>query len=207
MRLYLIRHGQTEWNKSGRAQGHADVDLDDKGYQQANHIADALENSRISRIYSSDLTRCILTSEPLSQRLDLQPRLREDLRERCFGELEGAHYTEIRAWFTAECREHGLEEHEMRPEGGESLRDVWRRLDKFQKELERYDDNVAVFTHGGTCGLLLARLICGEAKTARSFRFENGSITELIRRPDGLWQLLRFTDTAHLEQKVEGKVP
>ena len=92
----------------------------------------------------------------------------------------------------------GLEPFEIRPEGGESLKDVWKRLGKIHRTLERESRNVALFTHGGTCGLLLARLIRSQVATASSFRFENGAITELRRRPDGIFQLIRFADTSHL---------
>lgn len=199
MRLYLVRHGQTEWNASGRAQGHSDVELDQTGHWQAKCIAKALANVNVGTIYASDLKRCVMTAQPLAEATGLEIKTREDLRERTFGRLEGSHYTEIRAWFAAECRAQGLQEHELRPEDGESLRDVWCRLVKFQAELERIRTNAVVFTHGGTCSLIVSRLIQSDAKTARSFRFENASITEFIRRSDGLWQLLRFADSKHLQ--------
>jgi|GEM_PF-2993232 len=91
-------------------------------------------------------------------------------------------------------------EHEIRPDGGESLRDVWHRLAKFQKSLDKIRDSAVVVSHGGTLGLLLARLLRGSVQTARGFRFENASVTEVIRRPDGTWQLLRYADTSHLHE-------
>ena len=198
MRVFLIRHGQTEWNVAGRAQGHSDVGLDETGYAQAEKVASVLEEEGIHKILSSDLQRCIETADPLVNRLGIDLQTYTDLRERTFGELEGAHYTEIRAYFSAESRVQGLETFEIRPEGGESLKDVWKRLGKVHRTLERESRNVALFTHGGTCGLLLARLIRSQVATASSFRFENGAITELRRRPDGVFQLIRFADTSHL---------
>ncbi|MCB0826281.1 MAG: histidine phosphatase family protein [Armatimonadetes bacterium] len=198
MRVFLVRHGQTEWNVAGRAQGHSDVGLDETGYAQAEKVAGVLEEEGINKIFSSDLQRCIETADPLVNRLGIDLQTYSDLRERTFGELEGSHYTEIRAYFSAESRVQGLEPFEIRPEGGESLKDVWKRLGKIHRTLERESRNVALFTHGGTCGLLLARLIRSQVATASSFRFENGAITELRRRPDGIFQLIRFADTSHL---------
>ncbi len=198
MRLFLIRHGQTEWNAGGRAQGHSDVELDELGLKQAEAAAAALNRCSIKKIISSDLRRCIQTAEPLSRQLEINVEPREDLRERTFGTLEGAHYTEIRAFFTAEARVQEIPEHDIRPDDGESIRDVWNRLQKLQRQLDRAENDTVVFGHGGTTGVLLARLMHGNVATARSFRFENASITELIRRPDGFWQLLRFADTSHL---------
>lgn len=202
MRVYLVRHGQTSWNADGRAQGHSDVDLDETGRDQSERLAEALAGLSVRRIYSSDLKRCVQTATPLSQLLSCQILVRDTLRERTFGILEGKHYTEIRAWFQAEMRNQKKPEHELRPEGAESLKDVWKRVTPIEKELQRTNDNTVIFSHGGTCGLLLGRLIKGNVETARSFRFENASITELIRRPDGFYQLLRYNDTGHLLPKV-----
>ncbi|QYK53117.1 MAG: histidine phosphatase family protein [Fimbriimonadaceae bacterium] len=198
MRLFIVRHGQTEWNTNGFAQGHSNVDLDETGRRQADRLIAALQDQRIQRVFSSDLNRCVETAQPLATSLDLELEIREDLRERTFGELEGAHYTAIRAWFSAESRQRGLGEHELRPEGGESMKDVWNRLARMNRMLDRARENTVIVTHGGTGGLLMARLMRGTVQTAKSFRLENASITELIRRPDGYWQMLRFSDTRHL---------
>ncbi|MFM9873249.1 MAG: histidine phosphatase family protein [Fimbriimonadaceae bacterium] len=198
MRIFIVRHGQTAWNANGLAQGHSDVDLDETGREQSLRLADALQGLRIGQIFTSDLKRCVMTAEPVAAKLGLDLESRDDLRERTFGELEGAHYTEIRAWFSAESRARGLGEHEIRPEGGESMKDVWNRLAKFNRLIDRSRENMVVVTHGGTGGLLMARLMRGTVPTAKSFRLDNTGITELIRRPDGYWQLLRFSDTRHL---------
>ena len=198
MRIYLVRHGQTAWNADGRAQGHSDVDLDDVGREQSHRLRDALSQSGIKRVYSSDLKRCLQTAQPLCELLGLRVTQREMLRERTFGILEGKHYTEIRAWFQSESKTQKLPEHELRPPGAESMKDVWKRITPMEREINRMDDTSVIFSHGGTCGLLLGRLIRSNVETARSFRFENASITELIRRPDGIYQLLRYNDTSHL---------
>lgn len=204
MRLFIVRHGQTEWNANGFAQGHSDIELDATGRLQAAAMARALADCRIAKVFSSDLRRCVETADAFAGPLGMMVDAREDLRERTFGELEGAHYTEIRTWFSAESRQRGLGEHEIRPEGGESLKDVWNRLAQFNRLIDRSRENMLVVTHGGTGGLLMARLMRGTVQTAKSFRLENTGITELIRRPDGYWQLLRFTDTRHLRCDEKG---
>lgn len=200
MRVYLVRHGQTAWNADGRAQGHSDVDLDQTGLEQADRLREALRGLGIRRVYSSDLQRCVQTATPLARDLGVSPLVRDTLRERTFGMLEGKHYTEIRTWFQTEARSQKKPEWELRPDGAESLKDVWKRVAPVERELERTNENSVVFSHGGTCGLLLGRLIKANVETGRSFRFENASITELIRRPDGFFQLLRYNDTTHLVQ-------
>lgn len=199
MRLFLLRHGQTSWNSEGRAQGHVDVGLDALGEAQAQRAAEALRRREIKRILSSDLIRCRQSAEPLSQLLGIEVEVRPALRERNFGVLEGQHYTSLRVWFQGEARVQGLTEFELRPDDGESVKDVWKRLEPIEREIKRSQDSMAIFLHGGTCALLVARLMNGTVETSRSLRFENAAITEMIRRPDGFWQLLKYNESTHLE--------
>jgi len=198
MRLYLVRHGQTTWNADGRAQGHSDVDLDTVGQAQAERLVTFFRNKEVKRIFSSDLNRCVQTAAPLASALELEVETRPVLRERTFGVLEGEHYTTLRAWFQGEARVQGLTEFDLRPDDGESVRDVWRRLEAFEKELRRMNENAVAILHGGSCGILMARLMRGNVESSRSLRFENAAVSELIRRPDGFWQLLRYNDSSHL---------
>lgn len=80
-RLLLLRHGRTAWNESGRAQGHADIELDDTGHAQAEAAARHLAGVRITALWASDLARARQTAGYLAERTGLpvteDPRLRE----------------------------------------------------------------------------------------------------------------------------------
>ncbi len=203
MRVYLIRHGQTAWNTSGKAQGHTDVSLDDLGRRQAEATGAALAELGVKRILSSDLMRSMQTAQPLADALNLPIASRRELRERTFGELEGRHYTVLRAWFDDQAKARKLPHHKLRPKGGESLADVWTRLDPIIKDLFRSREDTAIFSHGGSCGLLMARLLKANIEVASSFRFPNCAITELKRRPDDVFQLMRVNCASHLKGLAE----
>ncbi len=198
MRLYLIRHGQTGWNTEGRAQGHTDTELDDLGRQQADLVAHFFDRRPLSRVLSSDLTRCRQTAEPTAALTENTLELRAELRERTFGKLEGQHFTVLRAFIEGEIRDKGIARWDVKPEGGESLTDVWNRLDPIVDLIQTSEEDMAVFSHGGTCAVLLARLLDAKIETALCFRFENASVSELRRRPGGGWQLLSYSDQTHL---------
>lgn len=198
MRLYLIRHGQTGWNTEGRAQGHTDTELDELGRHQAELVAQFFDRRPLSRILSSDLTRCRQTAEPTSKLTENNLELRRELRERTFGKLEGQHFTVLRAFIEGEIRERGIPRWEVKPEDGESLVDVWHRLEPIMEMIEASEGDMAIFSHGGTCAVLLARLLRANIETALSFRFENAAMTELRRLPGGGWQLLSYSDLNHL---------
>jgi len=87
--VYLVRHGETEWNIEHRIQGHKDSPLTEKGRQQASMLGSNLENVHFDAVFSSDLGRARETAEliTLSKKIAVETTLA--LRERSFGEHEG----------------------------------------------------------------------------------------------------------------------
>lgn len=200
MRVYLVRHGQTAWNAEQKAQGHTDIPLDDEGRVQAGLLAEAFEQNPFGRILSSDLARARDTAAPLAERHGISVELRPDLRERSFGEWEAKPFEVIAKNFIEQEFLTGRPREEIRPPGGESQLDVWERIERVALELEALSEPAVVVTHGGTCSLLLARMLRGSVNTARSFRFDNTGITTIARRPDGGFHLVRYNDSSHLRQ-------
>jgi len=86
--LLLVRHGETDWNRDGRWQGHSNTSLNARGRDQARELADDL-TEEIDAVYSSDLARARETAEIVAARLGLDIRLDPRLRERGFGSWEG----------------------------------------------------------------------------------------------------------------------
>jgi probable phosphoglycerate mutase len=91
--LLLARHGETDWNRDGRFQGHADTSLNTRGREQARALADELPD--VDVIYSSDLARSMETAEIVGERLGVEVRVDPRLRERSFGSWEGLTGIEI----------------------------------------------------------------------------------------------------------------
>lgn len=101
-RLYVIRHGETEWNRDRRVQGHTDVPLSAIGHDQAGAAAESIAEAlpvlpgrSRALIYTSDLTRARETAAPIAARLGVVPRRRADLRERGMGSAEGRTWDEL----------------------------------------------------------------------------------------------------------------
>jgi broad specificity phosphatase PhoE len=193
MRVYLIRHGQTAWNAEGRAQGHTDIELDEDGKEQANALGRAVAAGWFvpAKVVTSDLARSAETARALNC-----PNTWTDkrLRERSFGEWEGMPFEDIHRLMNAS----GKPLFDVQPPSGESFRDVWHRLEPVAAELFAEEEPTAVVTHGGSCAILLAQLLKGTHATTRAFRFGNTAVTELHRRPDGLFMMVRYNDTSHL---------
>ena len=94
---YLVRHGETDWNKTGRTQGHLDVPLNATGRRQAELLAKGLDGVEFAGIYSSDLARTYESAQLITAGRDLEIATDPDLREFAYGTWEGLTMAEIEA--------------------------------------------------------------------------------------------------------------
>lgn len=195
MRLFLIRHGQTGWNALDRAQGHTDIPLDETGLRQAESLGAQFAEMSLARVLSSDLARASQTASPVARASNSSLEVATALREKCFGDWEGEPFS----WIRERTPDgHNLDElYHFKAPNGESFSEMWARLDATVAEMRECGEDVALVTHGGTACLLLAKLLCADFATSRSFRFSNASVTELERR-NGTFRLIRYNDTSHL---------
>lgn len=160
IRLYLIRHGETPWNKMRRLQGQADIELNEFGRHLARETAAGLKDIPFAAVYTSPLKRARETAELVSG--GLAPVYEDDrITEMGFGIYEGKCVSDT-GW---DIPDPGFRkffddpENYFPPEGGESFTDVLNRESGFLKEIcakKEYDGkNILVSTHGAAlCGLL-----------------------------------------------------
>ena len=154
--ILLARHGETDWNRSERWQGHADPPLNATGLSQAEALADLLAEERLHAIYSSDLQRAVSTAEAVARRHALPLVQLERLREIDVGEWSGLTTTEIK-----EQHAEGFERHNAGGDGwltGEPHAEMQKRIvaaiDALAQAHE--DETILVVIHGGTIRALLA---------------------------------------------------
>ncbi len=196
MTVYLIRHAQTAWNVNRRAQGHADIPLDELGRKQAALLGDAFRKIRLDAIHTSDLARSFVTAEHIREACGSPLTSTSQLRERSFGEWEGEPYERIQAGMLASA----MPAQEFVPPGGESMVSVQKRLTKWWESLGEVYGDLAIVSHGGSCSLLLANLLGAPPVVSKSFAFANTGVTELRRRDDGIFRLVRYNCTQHLQE-------
>jgi len=162
--LYYVRHGETDWNVEQRLQGHYDTALNARGRAQAAHCGDVLRNllavdGRIAadcNFVSSPLSRARQTMELMRAALDLDPdayALDNRLIEISFGAWEGMTLREIEAQWPHAITERESDKWGFTPPGGESYRDVTKRVGAWYDSLSR--DTVAA-AHGGVARGLIA---------------------------------------------------
>ncbi|MGH3446843.1 MAG: histidine phosphatase family protein [Nocardioidaceae bacterium] len=126
-RLVLWRHGRTEWNRVGRAQGHADISLDVLGRAQAERAAPLLASYEPAFLWSSDLARARETAEHLVALTGQELVLDERLREKDVGAREGLTFAEFEAAYPEEYAAFARGAPELTP-GSEAVEDLAKRM-------------------------------------------------------------------------------
>jgi probable phosphoglycerate mutase len=197
LRIYLIRHGETELNAARVLQPPA-TPLSARGALQAERLARRLAGAGLVRVLVSDLRRAELTAEPLARAAGAPLERDPELAERNFGDLRGRPYAEL-----------GLDPFApgYTPPGGESwevfharVERAWRRVDAAARAA---GGPIAVVTHGLVCHSVVSR----HAKLAPGLVLDrpgwrNSSVTVL--EDAGHWQVTLLDCVAHLDGALDG---
>ena len=172
MRLIIIRHGETKFNKSKTLQGHLPTPLSENGFAQAKAIANRLAKTNIDIIYTSDLIRAKQTAKAIARMHPHTPLVEDQrLRERDLGDYVGRPISSVE-W---------PKDPNTKVPNGESRVDHRNRLEEFYLELlkKHPEDIVLVVTHGGSVLLLLNIIQNSPVEEADfCYRIKNTSVTE-----------------------------
>jgi probable phosphoglycerate mutase len=169
--LWLIRHGETEWSRTGQHTGSADIALTPTGEQQALALKTALANLTFSRVLVSPLRRAQQTCELAGYAPVAQPT--PNLREWNYGRFEGLTSNDIQ-------REHpGWSIWNEGPEAGETIEEVGIRAQTVLDTLAETEGAIALFAHGHVLRILTATWLGLEPRAARLFALSTGSISLL----------------------------
>ena len=179
-RLYLVRHGETEWNADNRVQGSIDIPLSQKGKNQAASLAQYLkELPKPQKIYCSNLKRAIQTAKTLAEILSV-PDIEENplLREINCGLWEGRFIDELMNDYPQEYAMWRLNSFFKCPEG-ESVDDVRSRVEEFfvekKNELSSFE-TVLIVAHGILNRAVLSFIMDLPIQNCRYFEQDNGAL-------------------------------
>lgn len=160
-RFFLVRHGQTGWNKEARFRGRVDIELDERGVKQAEATAERLAGCEATAVFSSPLRRAVMTAEPVARRLGLEVAPLEGINDMDFGSWEGRSVDEVRERDGELFEQWRLRPDVIRIPEGETLDEVRDRAAAALDELGgRYEnDTVVLVTHRVVCKVLLCYLL------------------------------------------------
>lgn len=169
MRVYIVRHGETMWNREKRLQGSTDVELNEKGVALARITGKALEKVPFRRAFASPLSRARVTAQLILEGRKLPLTLDERLQEISFGGWEGLCIDPEQHQIPEGFKRFFLDPEAYEPdEEGESVLEFCRRTEGFVKELlaseGAEDEAVLVVVHGAVTRALMQNFLGGPLK-------------------------------------------
>jgi broad specificity phosphatase PhoE len=186
MKIYLIRHGQTDWNLEGRFQGREDIALNENGIKQAYVCGKALAGENFKAVITSPLIRAKKTAEIIAQSVNVKQVIVDDaIIERDFKKVSGMTAREREAFYAS---------------GEKDDKEPWeilssRMMSSIQKYAELfYDNNIIVVSHGASINAVLSVLSGGETGTGK-IRLKNTCIN-ILHYEKGRLKLGRYNMSA-----------
>ncbi len=162
MKFFLVRHGETEWNRSGRFQGHTDISLNERGFSQAKETAKAAADWGHCAIYSSPLIRTVQVAEEIAKITPMPVSEKPGLKELSLGDLEGVTGEEMRnKWPEVFAVWRSNPEKTSMPNGETlvQLRDrAWRAILDIE-QIHSADDSVVVISHNFAIRSIVGELL------------------------------------------------
>jgi len=205
--VYLIRHGETLWNREGRCQGVTDIPLTEKGYRQAHAIANAFAGKRLGLVLSGPLQRTRETAAVLAESQGLSVETREELREWNQGELEGLTGAELLGNHRAYFERWFQDPAGAAPPGGETLRSLqeraWPVIDSLRERT--LSGPVAVVSHTMTIGTIICAALGLNLAYIHRLKLDLASRNTITFAPFGLfsaWVLTGLNDRSHLTDEL-----
>jgi broad specificity phosphatase PhoE len=172
-RIWLVRHGETEWSKSGQHTGTTDLPLTDNGYAQAKTLRPLLHKAQFVAVLSSPRTRARVTCE---QALEIEPQVDEDLAEWNYGTYEGRTSADIHAvnpnwslWIDG-------------GPGGESPDQIGQRADRLLARVAQINagkGDVALFAHGHILRVLALRYLGWPMELGAQLGLDTATLSKL----------------------------
>ncbi|MBF6613094.1 MAG: histidine phosphatase family protein [Chloroflexi bacterium] len=204
--VYLVRHGETEWNRSHRFQGQLDVPLSEVGRKQAEAVADwlARQSVNFTAIYTSDLKRASQTAQAIGDRLGITPQPARALREIHVGEWQGLSVDEVEAGYPGQINEWADRVDSFTLPGGESIPQVQERVFAFYRKVTQQHDGQAIIvvSHGAALAALIAAIHnweLVETWRTRRARMGNTGVTAIsIECATGNPNILLLNSSEHL---------
>lgn len=198
--LYLVRHGETEWNIKNIIQGQSDSELSEEGLKAAKNSTGLIESIKPDVIYSSDLGRALKTAEIIINGNDYKIIKDKGLRELSFGKFEGYSWEQLKGMYPEETLgyERNIDGTCMPPEGESWVQFRERILDAIEILVrENSGKNILVITHGGFIRTFLRHLKNIPPGQRSEFKIDNLSLTVIEHNESG-YQIKKEGSTGHI---------
>ena len=176
MRLWLVRHGETEANVAGLYSGHAPTPLTERGIAQAQTLSTLLRNVPVDNVLCSELERARHTTQLILGDREIPVRNMPELNEMFFGDWEMRHHRDLAREDAENYAVWCNDWQNATPTNGEGFQAFSQRIERFIAQLADYKNvqNLLVVSHQGVLSVLIARLLSMPAASMWHFRVEQG---------------------------------
>ncbi|MCF2472585.1 adenosylcobalamin/alpha-ribazole phosphatase [Citrobacter braakii] len=176
MRLWLVRHGETEANVAGLYSGHAPTPLTERGIAQAQTLGTLLRNVPVDNVLCSELERARHTTKLILAEREVPVRNMPELNEMFFGDWEMRHHRDLAREDAENYAVWCNDWQNATPTNGEGFQAFSQRVERFIAQLADYKacQNLLVVSHQGVLSVLIARLLSMPAAAMWHFRVEQG---------------------------------
>ncbi len=200
LRILLVRHGETEWNRIRRFQGRSDLELNDRGKAQVDSLALTLKEKEIKSIYSSPLLRAVETAKAVNRFHGATIEQRDGLMEMDLGDFEGYHAGDLAKEHPEFLKTWMKDPSSLRMPKGESLQEVQSRVWIVMEEIvETYTEGtVLICGHNFVNLTILCKVLGLELSHFRRIR-QNAGAMSIVERSRGHYSLVCLNDICHLK--------
>lgn len=200
MHLYVIRHGETEWNKGEVFRGRKDIPLNEVGRQQAERVGGYFAARPVDRIVSSPLSRATSTALPIARAARVAVETLEEFTDMSFGIWEGLPLHDVERLHPFDLNTWKTTPEKLSIEGAETLAMVRERVCKGLKEIAvEENEAIAVVTHRVICKILVLSGLGIGNNHFWDIRYDPASVT-LLERQNDRYTLIFSNDTCHQEE-------
>ncbi|OPZ85859.1 MAG: Phosphoserine phosphatase 1 [Firmicutes bacterium ADurb.Bin419] len=201
MKIYITRHGETQWNKKGLMQGWKNSDLTEKGIENAKRLGESLKDINFDVIYSSPLDRAIETAKCINGESNTKIVLIESLKEMGFGIWEGMEHSKIKELYPEQYTNFWERPHLYKPqENGESFEELLVRVKKAWDEiLKAGGNNILIVTHAVVLKTLYTIIKNLELKDLWNPPFMKDTCLTIVEVKENKVKIMLEADTSHLK--------
>lgn len=201
MRIYVVRHGETTWNKEEVFRGRKDIPLNEAGKKQAKLTGRYFADKNIGKVFASPLRRAVETAEGISSSTGIPTETVAELIDMDFGIWEGLDLREVERLYPDELSMWKKTPHKFLPKGGEGLADVRERFRRGLTRILSFETApVVLVTHRVVCKIAVLHALEIQNSHFWGIRCDPASITLIEKTKDRL-TLSFLNDTCHLRGK------
>ena len=199
MKLYITRHGTTEWNLEKRLQGWADSPLTEDGRNRAIKLGNSLKDIDFDMIYTSPQERALNTAKLIRRNKNAEIQVHNGLKELRYGSWQGMHISDIEKDYPEDYHSYINDPEQYMPEDGESMVGLFQRLNLFLEEISTMNyQNILIVSHGITIKAIIAIIKELAWQEFASLEIYTGTALNVCELKDGSFEFLLEGDISHL---------